>query len=124
VDKPLVELRGSYAAKYIKWGEKQTFASKKSKAVTVPERSSCSSRPIWYNLTGAGTGNVFWPMAQKYRHIVPGNPDKLHCNHNLFYLAGRGLSNEEDSILPAILNCTFIALIKHFYGRYAGSEKT
>ena len=59
VGQPLSKLAHTYAAKYIRWGAKQTFESKKSKAVTVPERSTCVSRPLWYDLTNAGTGAIF-----------------------------------------------------------------
>ncbi len=41
-----------------------------------------------------------------------------------FTLLLRNLTENEASILPAILNSTIVALVKHFYGRYAGSEGT
>src|ERR1019366_7258013 len=79
VDQPLKELDGTLVQKYIRWGAKQTFASKKSKAVPVPERSTCKSRNRWYDVTGLEPGVGFWPMAQQYRHIVPSNPEGLPC---------------------------------------------
>jgi hypothetical protein len=121
---PLEDLEGTYVAKYIKWGAKHTFESKKSKAVPVPERTSCASRPLWYDLTNVTTGAAFWPMAQKYRHIVPTNPDSLVCNHNLFYLLPQNLNAAGIIALNASLNSTLVALFKHFYGRYAGAEGT
>ncbi len=124
VNEPLGALGHSYAAKYIRWGSKQTFPSKKSKAVPVPQRSTCASRPVWYDLTTGTNGVAFWPMTQKYRHIVAANPDEIVCNHRLFYVTPRNLTENEASILPAILNSTIVALVKHFYGRYAGSEGT
>jgi hypothetical protein len=124
VDKPLSALANTYVGKYIRWGAKQTFASRKSKAVPVPERSTCASRPVWYDLTTETNGVAFWPMTQKYRHIVAANPDGLVCNHRLFYVIPRESSAPAALILPAILNSTLVALIKHFYGRYAGSEGT
>ncbi|MGA2137900.1 MAG: N-6 DNA methylase [Verrucomicrobiia bacterium] len=124
VDQPLSNLAHTYAGKYIRWGAKQTFESKKSKAVTVPERSTCAARPVWYDLTNEINGVAFWPMTQKYRHIVAANPDGLLCNHRLFYVAPRRLSKRAAVAIPAILNSTIVALIKHFYGRYAGSEGT
>jgi len=124
VNKPLNALRHSYAAKYIRWGAKQTFLSSKSKAVPVPQRTSCASRPLWYDLTSATNGLAFWPMTQKYRHIVAANPDGIVCNHRLFYMSPRNLSDIEARIVPFILNSTLMALVKHFYGRYAGSEGT
>jgi len=122
VSKPLKDLAGTHVAKYIRWGSKQTFASTKSKAVPVPERSTCAARSLWYDLTGVEVGTAFWPMAQQYRHVIPTNPDALACNHNLFYLEGRGLSDVEAGILPAVLNSTLLALFKTYYGRYAGTE--
>ncbi len=122
VDAPLQELAGTYVAKYIRWGSKRTFESRKSKAVPVPKRSTCANRPLWYNLTNAATGVAFWPMAQQYRHIVPSNPENLVCNHNLFYLSNLVLDADALAILPAILNSTVLGLFKTYYGRYAGTE--
>ncbi len=122
VNQGLKDLAGTYVAKYIRWGAKQTFASKKSQAVPVPERSTCKSRQLWYDLTGVKTGACFWPMAQQYRHVIPANVEDLVCNHNLFYLDTAGLSTREASVLPAVLNCTTMALFKTYYGRYAGTE--
>jgi hypothetical protein len=122
VNSPLEDLEGTYVAKYIKWGAKHTFESRKSKAVPVPQRSTCASRPLWYDLTNATTGIAFWPMAQQYRHIIPSNPANLVCNHNLFYLSNRALDEDTLALLPAVLNSTFIALFKTYYGRYAGTE--
>jgi len=122
VSKELKELSGTYVAKYIRWGNKETFASKKSKPVPVPKRSTCASRPVWYDLTSVSTGIVFWPMAQQYRHVIPANPENLVCNHNLFYVSGRDLNATEHAVLSAVLNCTLLALFKTYYGRYAGTE--
>ena len=122
VDKPLKELGRTHVARYIRWGAKQKFAFGKSTAVPVPQRSTCASRPRWYDLTGVETGVVLWPMAQQYRHIAPVNPCRLVCNHNLFFLNPRGLSEVEGDILPAVLNSTFVGLFKTYYGRYAGTE--
>jgi hypothetical protein len=63
-------------------------------------------------------------MAQKYRHIIPWNPERLPCNHNLFDIHPQGLSEDEELAFMAILNSTLIGFFKHFYGRYAGSEGT
>jgi hypothetical protein len=125
VGRPLRELAGTHVAKYIRWGAKQTFASRKSKPVPVPQRSTVAARPLWYNLTGGERGVVFWPKAQKYRHIVPGNPDSLVCNCNLYDVHPLPtVKGTEKVVLPAILNSTLVGLFKHFYGRYAGAEGT
>jgi len=124
VNQPLSKLAYTYAGKYIRWGAQQTFESKKSKAVTVPERSTCAARPLWYDLTTDRIGVVFWPKTQKYRHIVPTNPESLVCNCNLYLVVPEmDLPHERDA-LAAILNSTMVGLMKCFYGRYAGAEGT
>ena len=74
--------------RYLRYGMTATFASRKSKLVPIPERSTCAARDPWYDLTGlVRPGIAFWPMAQQYRHIIAANPDRLICNHNLFDVA-------------------------------------
>src|SRR5437660_9106306 len=51
VEKPLKDLKGNLAHRYLSWESKQTFASRKSKAVPVPLRATCAARPLWYDLT-------------------------------------------------------------------------
>ncbi|MGH9752464.1 MAG: HsdM family class I SAM-dependent methyltransferase, partial [Blastocatellia bacterium] len=122
VSQELKEIKGTFAHKFITWGSKQTFQSKKSKSVPVPERATCASRPRWYDVTGLQPGIGFWPMAQQYRHIIPANPHSLSCNHNLFDLHPMLGSPLATRALMPILNSTLIALIKCFFGRYAGTE--
>ena len=124
VNSPLGALGHSYAAKYIRWGAKHTFDSTKSKAVPVPQRKTCASRPLWYDLTTDKIGVSFWPKAQKYRHIVPTNPESLVCNCNLYTIVPELKNRDERIALAAVLNSTMVALFKCFYGRYAGTEGT
>lgn len=122
VNQDLPEIKGTLAHKFITWGSKQTFASKKSKSVPVPERATCAGRPRWYDLTGIETGIGFWPKSQQYRHIIPANTYNLNCNCNLYdlhSLLGQSLATR--ALMP-LLNSTLIALIKCFFGRYAGTE--
>jgi hypothetical protein len=123
VSDSLTSLRGTHVYKYLKHGEVSTYASKKSKAVPVPQRSTCAARDPWYDLTGlVDPGFALWPMAQQYRHIIPGNPERLICNHNLFDLSASDMTKQEQHVLLAILNSTLIGLFKTFYGRFAGTE--
>jgi hypothetical protein len=124
VNQDLKELKGTHAWHYITWGSKQTFASRKSRAIPIPQRPGCQGREKWYDLTGRLPGIGFWPMAQKYRHIIPWNPDRLPCNHNLFDIHPLTLNELEQKALMGVLNSTIVGLFKHFYGRYAGSEGT
>lgn len=122
-DESLEYRKNTFAYKYMKYGEQATYASKKSKAVPVPQRSSCAGRHPWYDLTKLERpGFAFWPMAQQYRHIISANPENLICNHNLFDLSSETLTKREKVTLIAILNSTLIGLFKTFYGRFAGTE--
>lgn len=122
VDQDLENIKGTYACRYITWGSKQTFQSKKSQNVTIPKRPGCAGRNPWYNVTGRAPGIGFWPMAQQYRHIVPANPEHISCNHNLFDVHSLMADPLATRALVPILNSTVIALFKTFYGRYAGTE--
>jgi type I restriction-modification system DNA methylase subunit len=120
---PLSALRGTLAYKYVKYGERATYASRKSRAVPVPKRSTCAARDPWYDLTKlVDPGFAFWPMAQQYRHIIAANPDSLICNHNLFDMESDVLTKRQKQVLVGVLNSTLIGLFKTFYGRYAGTE--
>jgi hypothetical protein len=123
VSEKMKHLRGTWVHKYLKYGEQATFASKKSKAVPVPQRATCAARERWYDLTDlVKPGFALWPKSQQYRHIVPANPEYAICNCNLYDVAPEGLTSREQKALVAILNSTLIGLFKTFYGRYAGTE--
>lgn len=122
VDQKLEEIKGTYAHHFIKWGSKQTFPSKKSKTVPVPEREGCAGRPVWYDLTGREPGIGFWPKSQQYRHIIPANPHVLNTNCNLYNIHPLMTDSLALRALMPILNSTLVAFVKPFYGRYAGTE--
>jgi hypothetical protein len=108
-----VTLKGTHALKYIQWGEKEGF----------DEGSTCAARAEsgeWYDLRPRARGDVLWPMAQQYRHVVPFNNRELLANHNLFDVhAGTGV---DARVLCGVLNSTLIAMHKHLFGRWAGTE--
>jgi hypothetical protein len=125
VSAPMDELKtkAPWVWRYLRHGMTATFPSRKSKPVSVPQRSTCAARDPWYDLTGlVRPGIAFWPMSQQYRHIIAANPDRLICNHNLFDVATPNLSAREADALVAVLNSTLVALFKTFYGRFAGTE--
>jgi methylase of polypeptide subunit release factors len=125
VGEPMERLKtkAPWVWRFLRYGMTATFTSSKSGAMPVPIRSTCAARYPWYNLTGlVRPGIAFWPMAQQYRHIIAGNPDRLICNHNLFDVVPRNLSALESQALVAVLNSTLIGLFKTFYGRFAGTE--
>jgi hypothetical protein len=120
---PLSALRGTYAHRYVKYGETATYPSKKSKPVPLPERATCAARDSWYDLTKlVDPGFAMWSKSQQYRHIVPANPNHLVANCNLYDLSSAVLNKTEQRVLVAILNSTLVGFFKTFYGRFAGTE--
>jgi len=123
VAEPMERLKGTYVQKYLHYGEKTAFASKKSKAVPVPQRSTCANREPWYDLTYTKCGQLVWPKIQKYRHVVVFNKHQLIVNCNLYDLS---VVSERCSpeMMASVLNSTLVALFKFYFGRYAGTEGT
>lgn len=122
VAEPMVRLKASYVQKYLRYGEKTAFASKKSKAVPVPLRPTCAGREPWYDLTYTKRGHLVWPKAQQYRHVVIHNRNRLIVNCNLYDVTVVDDEACKPEILAAVLNSTLIALTKVYFGRYAGTE--
>ncbi len=118
-----LKAKSPWISRYLRYGATTTFASRKSAHVPLPERPTCASRDPWYDLVPLlHPGIAFWPMAHHYVHIVPGNPERLVCNHRLFDVGQSNLSDRESRILVAVLNSTVVGLWKNFYGRYTGTE--
>jgi methylase of polypeptide subunit release factors len=118
----LENLRGTHVKKYLDYGAKTPFVSKKSRALPVKDRSTVAARDPWYDLTYTTPGVFFWPMAQQYRHVIPSNPEGLICNHNLFDVHPYQLDDQALGVLQAVVNSTLVANFKTFYGRFAGTE--
>jgi hypothetical protein len=120
VSEPMSELKGTYVAKYLRYGEKTTFASKKSKAVPVAKRPSCAARAPWYDLNYADRGDLVWSKGQQYRHIVVFNKNEIVVNCRLYDVFVPKIVDAE--LVAAVANSTVVALFKTFYGRYTGIE--
>jgi hypothetical protein len=122
VSEAVPELKGTYVQKYLRYGERNTFASAKSKAVPVPERATCANRHPWYDLTYTKCGHLIWPKSQQYRHVVVHNKSRLVVNCNLYDVTVVDENNCSPELLAAVLNSTLVALVKIYFGRYAGTE--
>jgi hypothetical protein len=122
VSEPIAKLKGTYVAKYLRYGEKNTFESKKSKAVPVPQRSTCVARDPWYDLTFTKRGHLIWPKSQQYRHVVVHNQNRLIVNCNLYDITLLDEKTCPPNLLAAVLNSTLVAMMKTYFGRYAGTE--
>jgi hypothetical protein len=122
VSEPMHSLKGTYVEKYLRYGEKTTFASKKSKAVPVPKRSTCLARDPWYDLTRTRRGHLVWPKSQQYRHVVVFNQNRLIVNCNLYDVTVIDEQKYSPEIFAAVLNSTLVGLCKFYFGRFAGTE--
>jgi hypothetical protein len=118
----LSDLRGTHVGKYLRYGEKTSFASDKSRAVPVPRRSTCAARNPWYDLTYTKAGHLVWPKSQQYRHIVAFNSAELIVNCNLYNVTIIDQILHPPKVVAAVLNSTLVALFKIYFGRYAGTE--
>ncbi|MCH7843150.1 MAG: hypothetical protein IID01_10335, partial [Chloroflexi bacterium] len=109
-------LRGTHLGRYVAYAEGKGW----HKGSTVASRAR--TRP-WYDLGLLPKGEraqMFWPMAQQYRHVVSWNGDGMPSNHNLFDVwASEGI---DARVLWGVLNSTVVALTKHQFGRPAGIE--
>jgi hypothetical protein len=122
VSEPMERLKGTYVQKYIHYGEKTSFASQKSKAVPVPQRSTCVGREPWYDLTFSKSGHLIWPKSQQYRHVIVRNQERLIVNCNLYDVTAVDEKECSPDLLAAVLNSTLVGLVKIYFGRYAGTE--
>ena len=113
VGEPRSKLTDTYVLKYIEWG----------KSLGWHKGATCAARVTpsrgWYDLTGHHRGNLFWPMAQQYKHAVPINDYDLLANHNLFDIITHDYPPE---LIGGILNSSFVVLSKFLYGRPVGNE--
>ena len=113
---PRARLRGTHFADYVAYAERQGWHTRS----TITSRAR--TRP-WYDLglrPKPERADIFWPMAQQYRHVIPLNNDLLPSNHNLFDLWAR--EQNKVKLLWAVLNSTVAVLAKHQFGRAAGVE--
>ena len=122
VAEQLKDLHSTHVARYLRYGEKTSFASEKSRAVPVPKRSTCAARNPWYDLTYTKPGHLVWPKSQQYRHIVAFNSTGLIVNCNLYDVTVIDEKIRPPKVVAAVLNSTMVALFKIYFGRYAGTE--
>ena len=113
---PRARLRRTHLGTYVEFAEQNgwhTVSTIESRARTRP----------WYDLDlkpKEQRADMFWPMAQQYRHVIPLNANLLPANHNLFELWAQ--DQDQRDVLWAVLNSTVTALSKHQFGRAAGVE--
>ena len=106
-------LRGTHFDNYVTYAEREGWHT----GSTVAARAR--TRP-WYNLAlprKDARAQMFWPMSQQYRHVIPLNRDSLPANHRLFDVTGKDAKLAE--CLWAALNSTIVALSN---GRFQGIE--
>ena len=109
-------LRRTHFEDYVAYAEQEGWHT----GPTIASRAR--TRP-WYDLglrPKSERADMFWPMAQQYRHVIPLNKDLLPANHNLFDLWAR--DRVQNDLLWSVLNSTVTVLAKHQFGRAAGVE--
>jgi Eco57I restriction-modification methylase len=114
VGEPREKLKNTYVLRYIQWGEKRGYQNGSTCAARVTKDRE------WYDLTGHRRGQLFWPMAQQYKHVIALNEEDLICNHNLFDVSSKDKINVYS--LWGVLNSTIVALSKFQFGRPVGVE--
>jgi len=112
VSDPPEKLKGTHVLKYIKWGEREGF----DQGATVRQRAA--TRP-WYDLKPRERGQLVWPKAQQYRHVIALNSKGIILNCNLYEVYTKQWDAE---IFAGILNSTVVGLSKHQFGRFMGRE--
>lgn len=114
VNKSKKDLKGSKVLKYIEYGEREKFTERP----TVAGRAKTGRN--WYDITQDKRSDIVWAKAHQYRHLVWLNPDKLIANNRMYDIFAP--QNTNTKVLSAVLNSTFVALSKAFFGRYVGKE--
>jgi hypothetical protein len=112
VSDPPEKLKGTHVLKYIKWGEREGY----DQGSTVRQRAATR---LWYDLKPRERGQLAWPKASQYRHVIASNPRQVILNCNLYEVYTRKWS---PTVLSGILNSTLVALSKHQFGRLMGRE--
>ena len=113
---PRARIRNTHFGDYVTYAEQQGWHT----GSTIAARAR--TRP-WYDLgirPKPERADMFWPMAQQYRHVVPLNEGLLPANHNLFEVWAR--DRDHVDLLWAVLNSTVTVMSKHQFGRAAGIE--
>lgn len=95
------DLKGTFALRYIQWGEEQGFN----------KRPTCAGRPRWYDLTEPKSPRMLWPSAFFERFMCYEVSDRRLAD-KLFYL----ISGELQTSTRAFLNSTLVAFLMEVNG--------
>jgi hypothetical protein len=101
------ELKGTYALKYIEWGEGQGYH----------KRPTCASRPRWWDMIES-KGNILCLGNLNDRFIFFYNRNDIIFEHTLYGL----LVNEDIEKYILIINSSLTSLIHELHGRISLGE--
>ena len=90
------------AAIYIRWGAGQGY----------PARSTCASRPWWWDVGERPPASFIWPMIHNDRMIVGVHDPRIEVDHNLFEITGEG-----QVLLAALMASSKGAILRELFGR-------
>lgn len=111
-----IELKGTLAMEYIKWGESNFTeiirGKDKGKKVRICDLSTVSSRGEWYWLSDTPPAYVALPIIVKNRHLVPRSNRPVLSTHNFDLLY-----SESPTDLWLYLNSMIFRMFMELYGR-------
>ncbi len=96
--------------KYIEWGEKQ----KTKEGARWPDVPSVRGRKHWWDLGDRTLYPILMQMVNNDRFLFFLNESKVYVDHNLFELH---VPSEDNRIIAALLNSSFIALNRELISR-------
>lgn len=116
------KLRGSYALKYIEWGEKSPDSKvriirggERGKLVRMSELATIRSRSNWYEVADVKPSKILLPKIVNNRHVIPMSDTPLYTENNFYSLYSDNIS------LWLYLNSTVFRFFMELYGRGEGA---
>jgi len=120
--KSRAKLLGSYALKYIEWGEKSPGSkvriirgSERGKLVRISELATIRARSNWYEVADVEPSKILLPKIVKNRHVIPMSDTPLYTENNFYSLYSENVS------LWLYLNSTVFRFLMELYGRGEGA---
>ena len=116
------KLQGTYALKYIEWGEKSPDSKVKiirgrerGKLVRIRDLATVRTRSKWYEVADIKPSKILLPKIVKNRHVIPMSDTPLFTENNFYSLYA------EDGSLWLYLNSTIFRFLMELYGRSEGA---
>jgi len=93
---------------YIEWGEQQE----------IHERSSCSSRDVWFDLGDLPVPHLLGTQFTWNEHRIVWNESKASCSNQFHSIS----LNDDQKFIGGVLNSRIAWLMNELHGRHAGGQ--